>query len=522
MDQLRIAQGWVRCGKCQAVYKAYDTLTLDAEKTVENNTPEIAPKPPSKRVQKLQRINELIAAKKAQTQQQILSPELTVNKGLFLEAPDLWAINPDTEIYYENPEIKSTKKATEATESPLTKSTPKKPPKSAPVVKDAKEKITSNAAVPFKEESSHAPNTLKDTPELREKLKRLERRRKKILEYRKKKIEKTKKAQEKKVAESAPTNNSSNIQTKTDTVQHIAFIAHEAPIEELIQSETVAPIQDAAPEASQHTESNLKPEMEIENSTAEEIPQDTNTKIEKNIEAIQDTTIETNEKTENVETNPVVETETIEDNEAEETTSENLEPDEESVPLAEVATEIVQKTAEELSFIQKAQRRAFWAQPLVRIVLLGCILLACCSLAAQILYHWRSAIYAQVPVSRGVFNAICNTTGCHISPWQNISAVTIENSYFRKLEPTGYRLGVTLRNTSRHRIAMPSLELVLLDHNEQILARRIIANLPAPSSLPPRGEWTGAVVLDIKNTPDLQQRGLAGYRVAVVYISTPS
>lgn len=27
-DQLRIAQGWVRCGQCQAVYKAEETLSV--------------------------------------------------------------------------------------------------------------------------------------------------------------------------------------------------------------------------------------------------------------------------------------------------------------------------------------------------------------------------------------------------------------------------------------------------------------------------------------------------------------
>lgn len=508
-DQLRIAQGWVRCGQCQSVYKAYDTLTLDKETPAASPTQTAQNVPENKT--KLQRIAELVAEKKAQAEKQADAPESTKvdepseETPLFLDEMDLADLVPDTEILYESLEKNTESEQPSRTVAVLKYTTSVHTPQSAPEpepdtqttpeteqpsdVLEALEQIAADnspepeipSVEPEPEPSAvanDAANALQDTPELRKKLQRLERRRKKILAHRKKKAERA--------AQDEPP------------------VA--APVTDTDKPDTAQPKEPLADEAAS-AEASIEAAAQIETPSATELEQPAVAQTPLEIDAPIKENVDEAEPSSGSENQEVV------DNSAA-ITSDN------AIPAPEAANKkATTEATEDLSFIRKAQRRAFWGKPKVRIALAAGIVFGCVGLAAQMLFYWRTPIYAQVPLSRSALNALCHVTGCTIAPWQNIEAITIENSYFRKLEYTGYRLGISLRNTSRHRVAMPALELVLLDHNEQALVRRIITDLPAPPTLPPRGEWTGAIELHVKLSPELQQRGLAGYRVSVLYVS---
>jgi len=147
---------------------------------------------------------------------------------------------------------------------------------------------------------------------------------------------------------------------------------------------------------------------------------------------------------------------------------------------------VVQTPVADLSFVRAARRRVFWAQPKVRMALAFTAALASLMLALQVLLHYRSPLYAQIPLARMGLDVLCRKPWCSIPPWQNIEAVTIESSNFRKLSQDVYRFNVALRNASTHPVAMPALELNLLNDDGQIIVRRIIANdaaMPAPPIL---------------------------------------
>ena len=175
---------------------------------------------------------------------------------------------------------------------------------------------------------------------------------------------------------------------------------------------------------------------------------------------------------------------------------------------------------EKFSFMRDAERRAFWRKPLVRAGLSLAVGLGLLALAGQWAYHQRASLYARIPLARLVLDAACRPLNCRIAPWQNIHAVEIESSEFLKNPDESYALHVALRNSSLHPVAMPALELSLLDADQQLVARRVIAvdpAVPAPPVLPARGQWNIDATVDVRLPPDLAQRDISGYRLTVFY-----
>ena len=175
---------------------------------------------------------------------------------------------------------------------------------------------------------------------------------------------------------------------------------------------------------------------------------------------------------------------------------------------------------EKFSFMRDAERRAFWRKPLVRAGLSLAVGLGLLALAGQWAYHQRASLYARIPLARLVLDAACRPLNCRIAPWQNIHAVEIEASEFLKNPDESYALHVALRNSSLHPVAMPALELSLLDADQQLVARRVIAvdpAVPAPPVLPPRGQWNIDATVDVRLPADLAQRDISGYRLTVFY-----
>lgn len=166
--------------------------------------------------------------------------------------------------------------------------------------------------------------------------------------------------------------------------------------------------------------------------------------------------------------------------------------------------------------MRDAQRRAFWRKPLVRASLAASIVLGALTLAGQWAYQNRSPLAARIPLARAAFEAL----RWPVPPWQNIQAIEIEDSDFLKNSDDSYQLRVSLRNSSTQPVAMPALELALLDDDEQVVTRRVVQGdpaLPMPTVIAPRGRWEATAEVLVQLPPELAQRGIAGYRVAVFY-----
>ncbi|MFJ4289332.1 DUF3426 domain-containing protein [Cupriavidus sp. NPDC089707] len=94
----------------------------------------------------------------------------------------------------------------------------------------------------------------------------------------------------------------------------------------------------------------------------------------------------------------------------------------------------------------------------------------------QAVYLARSPLAGQFPMLRPALEAACAPFGCDVPPWRDIDALRIESSQLQRLDEGGdaYMLAVTLRNLGRATTALPAIELVMTDLQDQLLLRRVL------------------------------------------------
>lgn len=183
-----------------------------------------------------------------------------------------------------------------------------------------------------------------------------------------------------------------------------------------------------------------------------------------------------------------------------------------SQPLPAPDTE----TAPEPSFVRAARRHAFWRRPPVRLALLAGAALLASALLAQIALQQRNFLAAAQPAWRPVLGALCAPLQCSIGAYRDIAAVAIDSSSFNKARGNSYQLALTLTNRSGLAVELPAVELTLTDTNDQPVVRRVLApkDLHAPATLQKRGEWSGTVQVQLALADSAR---IAGYRVLAFY-----
>ena len=169
------------------------------------------------------------------------------------------------------------------------------------------------------------------------------------------------------------------------------------------------------------------------------------------------------------------------------------------------------------SFMQGDAVPSAWQRRGVRRALATAALVLIAALAVQILRHERDRIAAVEPALRPVLAALCQSTGCVISPMRQIESVVIDSSSFSRLRGDVYRLAFSLRNSAAVDIAMPAIELSVTDAQDQALSRRVL--LPAEFGatslvLPAGGEWGSKLSLNVKSGG---AERIAGYRLLAFY-----
>lgn len=94
----------------------------------------------------------------------------------------------------------------------------------------------------------------------------------------------------------------------------------------------------------------------------------------------------------------------------------------------------------------------------------------------QGVYLARSQIAGSLPVLRPVLEAACAPFGCDVPPWRDLDALRIDSSQLQKQDEGTdvYQLAVTLRNQGRATTALPAIELVMTDLQDQLLLRRVL------------------------------------------------
>lgn len=193
----------------------------------------------------------------------------------------------------------------------------------------------------------------------------------------------------------------------------------------------------------------------------------------------------------------------------------------------EVEVEAVERSPDyrDLSFVRKAQRKAFWHQPVVKVALATFATALAVVLGGQLILQHRDQIAVLEPRSVAVLQALCRPVGCGIKPLRRIEALVIDSASFTKLDSNSFRLGFVLKNTSDTPLEAPLLELTLSDNQDKTVLRRVLSpaqfGLRAGDLLPVHSETSGsvnlAVVPDSNRENTVSAAMVEGYRVLVFY-----
>jgi predicted Zn finger-like uncharacterized protein len=162
----------------------------------------------------------------------------------------------------------------------------------------------------------------------------------------------------------------------------------------------------------------------------------------------------------------------------------------------------------------------FWRREAVRPSLLAAVVLAAILLVVQVLLQERDLIVARQPALRPALAALCSLAGCELSALRQIGEITIDGASFaREKSSDAYRLSFTLRSAATVPLAMPAVELSLLDTQEQAVVRRVLmpAEFGAPPVLAARAERSASLPLALTGAEAAALPPIAGYRVVAFY-----
>ena len=173
--------------------------------------------------------------------------------------------------------------------------------------------------------------------------------------------------------------------------------------------------------------------------------------------------------------------------------------------------------SDEPEFVRQAKRRAFWHSPGVRAVLVVLVLLLSALLAGQWAVHERDRLAASQPQLLPWLDRLCEPLGCRVSPVRDIDAIVIDSSTLVRRLGNFYSFDLVLKNTSPLALAVPALELSLTDTGDRVISRRVFLpeELPGvPPLLPAQASVPVSLRLSLAVGDELP---MAGYRALVFY-----
>lgn len=171
----------------------------------------------------------------------------------------------------------------------------------------------------------------------------------------------------------------------------------------------------------------------------------------------------------------------------------------------------------EPEFIQQARRRAYWQSPAMRALLAGAVMVLAGLLTLQWAMFERNRLVAWKPGWQPTFQAMCGVLGCTLAPVQRIDAIVIDSTALVRRLGNFYSFDLVLKNTAPISVAVPALELSLTDSGDNVISRRVFLpkELPAvPELLPAGGSVSVSLRLSIAVGDSLP---MAGYRALVFY-----
>nr|WP_315238878.1 DUF3426 domain-containing protein [uncultured Albidiferax sp.] len=205
------------------------------------------------------------------------------------------------------------------------------------------------------------------------------------------------------------------------------------------------------------------------------------------------------------------------------------EPLEDTVPLPAPVVEEVPYSPLELppepvvdggySFTREPPSEAALPRPVRRGLWMAAAVLLVVALGLQGIFQGRDRLATTWPETRPWLQAICARLGCTVQALRQIDAIVIDSSTLSALQnEDAYRLNLVLKNQATLDVAMPAIEFVLTDIDEQAVFRRVLtpAELGAASRVLFAGrEWATSVDVRVIDNPNKGR--IVGYRLLAFY-----
>ena len=190
-----------------------------------------------------------------------------------------------------------------------------------------------------------------------------------------------------------------------------------------------------------------------------------------------------------------------------------------------VNDETVHPDFQNISFVKKARRKAFWQQSAVRVsltVLAGVLVIL---FGLQGLVQHKDQIANAEPKLISLIQAVCQPLECQIQPLQRVESIVIDSASFTKLDEKSFRLSFVLKNTASATLQVPMLELTLSDNQDKAVLRRVLSpaqfGIRGGALLATRSETSGLVTFTVASGESGESPAsaamVAGYRVVVFY-----
>jgi predicted Zn finger-like uncharacterized protein len=129
-------------------------------------------------------------------------------------------------------------------------------------------------------------------------------------------------------------------------------------------------------------------------------------------------------------------------------------------------------------FVKRAQRKAFWRHPATRtflsLILIGLML----TLGLQLVHQFRDLLAAYYPEARPALTQWCELAGCKLAPPLRLEDLQVESATLVRATsegPDSYRLAVVVHNRASVDLAWPHIDLTLTDENGAVIARRVFS-----------------------------------------------
>ena len=153
---------------------------------------------------------------------------------------------------------------------------------------------------------------------------------------------------------------------------------------------------------------------------------------------------------------------------------------------------IVDKTKDP-RFLREARSGARWRKPWVRAVLSLALLLLIVAAAGQVAWPMRDTLAARWPATQPAWDWLCEQADCKIEAPRAIASLALDGSSLTRTDTEHVLLfSADLHNRSDHEVRMPSFDVTFMDLNGEIVARKVLspdqvgihqASLPAEGDL---------------------------------------